>query len=731
MRNIAFCFIIVIIIVLVAITFIEKFEGTDYVQKNLYSTLWFYALWGGLALTASVYIIKQKLYLNKPSFLLHISLVVILIGALTTAITSRKGFIELTVGVAQNEYINIENEIVSLPFDIVLKDFNIQKHAGTAAAADYLSIVEIKEKNLEPIIFTVSMNKIGRYRGYRFYQTDFENDNCLLTINKDVYGIPITYTGYILLLISFILLLSDPKGSFRRLLKHPLLNKTVLLVLFSFPFTTQASLKTLNIEQANQYKSVQVEFRNRIMPLNTLAHDFILKLCEDTEYKGYSAEQFFLGWLLFPSEWEKEPLFEVPLSKHQRFLLLNEVSSYKQFFTDRGVYKMRHYLRNVDPKTEPALYKELLKLDEKIRLVAMLRSGAMLKIFPIETNSEIKWFSPIDSLPASVTKGQELFIKQSVDILLAAVVSGDEKSVDMVNTKIKNYQKKYAGKSLIRENKLKAEIYYNSLNITNILYRINLTWGILTLLLIILFSEKSKVLSRILWMGKVSLYHSLGFLITFIALRSYINGYISMVNGFDTMIFLALSIVLLTIIFRKKLIFITSLGLLFSGFALLVASLGLLNPQFTPLMPVLNSPLLSLHVSTIMLSYALFAFTFINALLAFTIGRGRNKHKMLETLTLFSRMLLYPALISLGIGIFIGAIWANVSWGRYWAWDPKETWALISFMIYALALHDKSLPIMRNKIFFHAYMVLGFIAILFTYFGVNFILGGMHSYVNN
>jgi ABC-type transport system involved in cytochrome c biogenesis permease subunit len=168
-----------------------------------------------------------------------------------------------------------------------------------------------------------------------------------------------------------------------------------------------------------------------------------------------------------------------------------------------------------------------------------------------------------------------------------------------------------------------------------------------------------------------------------------------------------------------------------------------MNPQITPLMPVLNSPILSSHVSIIMIAYALLAFLLFNGLYclyllwqAHRVGSAsqiddKKNHQLsqkIQQLTLLSRLLLYPAVFCLSIGIFLGAIWANVSWGNYWSWDPKETWALITFMVYAVVVHTQSLPVFRRPLAYHIYMVLAFLTILMTYFGVNYFLGGMHSY---
>lgn len=158
------------------------------------------------------------------------------------------------------------------------------------------------------------------------------------------------------------------------------------------------------------------------------------------------------------------------------------------------------------------------------------------------------------------------------------------------------------------------------------------------------------------------------------------------------------------------------------GVTLLIAYIYQKDSQESPLLPVLSSPLLGLHVSFIMMAYSLLGIISLNGMMGLLFSRKA------ESLMAFSRMLLYPAVIFLGIGIFIGAIWASVSWGRYWAWDPKEVWALITFMVYGLAFHAKSLPLFNRPRFFHAYMVSAILTVIMTYLGVNHLLGGMHSY---
>ena len=219
------------------------------------------------------------------------------------------------------------------------------------------------------------------------------------------------------------------------------------------------------------------------------------------------------------------------------------------------------------------------------------------------------------------------------------------------------------------------------------------------------------------------------YLLSLIGLRGFVSGHLPLSNGYETMQFLALCATLLTFIFYRKFEAVIAFGYMLCGLALLVAMLGEANPPITQLMPVLASPLLSLHVVTIMIAYSLTAFIMLNGIMAIVL---RYTHKDYQDavvrLQVMSRLILYPAVFCLALGIFIGAVWANVSWGRYWGWDPKETWALITLFIYAAALHASSLPAFRRPMFFHWFAVIAFLSVLITYFGVNFILGGIHSY---
>ncbi|MBO5975116.1 MAG: cytochrome c biogenesis protein CcsA [Paludibacteraceae bacterium] len=283
---------------------------------------------------------------------------------------------------------------------------------------------------------------------------------------------------------------------------------------------------------------------------------------------------------------------------------------------------------------------------------------------------------------------------------------------------------------LFRSNAEIVQIY-NQLNVVKPLAFVCLTLGLLLFALYVYrFSMQKKPNRIVRYLSLAGLLLMFIFLSVLIALRSAIVGYFPLANGYEVMHFLAWTALLLKLLFYRRFQMLLPFGFLLCGFSLLVATMGEANPQITALKPVLSSPLLSAHVVVIMFSYALLAFIMLNGLTAILLHCfSENAQRQIERLKTISHLMLYPAVFCLAIGIFVGAIWANLTWGRYWGWDPKEVWALITMMVYSTAFHSKSLPFLQKPLYFHIFTVVAFLAVLFTYFGVNFLLGGLHSYV--
>lgn len=728
LKKILFALYILVMVCMGAATIIEKYKGTDYVSSYIYGAWWFSALWAVLAAIAIVYFLQRKVK-RASTVALHLSFVVILLGAFVTHVSSKQGVVHLRKGTTADTYlVNLGDKGVDerkLPFKIQLDDFNVKYHDGTQAVADYESQLTILDNNAKSKGL-VSMNNIFSYSGYRFYQSSYDQDlrGSILSINSDPWGIPITYVGYALLFISLVWMLFDPKGAYRKLLHSELLKKGSLVVITLIASTSNTmALNALPKETAAKFGELNILYNDRICPLQTFAIDFTKKLCGSTSYEGYTAEQVLTGFIFWGDEWGGEKILKVKGGDLREALQLPKYVSVNTFFNrDMGGYIIGPYVQEYYQGNQDTFHKQVADVDDRLQLVMELRRGTLLKIFPVATHANIVWYAPTDRIDSAyVSPDQQAFIANIFSFINQEVKSGNYEQVNQIVDKIAKYQKKNGGSSLPSDTQVKSERIYNAVPFATILFMVNLTMGILSLFM---YRKKGKPVETIC---KVVMALSFLALTLCLALRWIVRGTVPMSNGYETMLTMAWIIMLASLLICRKMRIILTFGFLMSGFMLLVSHINQMDPQISHIMPVLNSPLLSVHVSVIMMSFALLSLTFLCALTAI-IFHFWGKREYEQPLMLLSQMFLYPALTALGIGIFVGAIWANVSWGNYWGWDPKEVWALITFMIYAAAVHRISIPSMQKSMVYHTYMLVAFLSIVMTYFGVNFFLGGMHSY---
>ena len=677
MKRLILIIYVTLVVVLAVATFVEQARGTAFIGAHVYHTHWFVLLWGVLAVCTVVVCWRMRLWRRVPVLLLHGSFLVILGGALLTFVWGEQGYVHLEEGKTTDRFVVQDSRhLLPLPFSLRLDSFRIVCYPGTEAPADYVSYIHVSGNGRESQKASVSMNRIFSCGGYRFYQSSYDPDGrgSWLSVNHDPWGIGVTYAGYALLGLSMLWVLCSRGGEFRRLLRHPLLRMGGFLVLFLLLGTTlqaaERKLPVLNLKQADSLASVQVIYHDRVVPFNTLARDFVLKLTGKPAYKGLEPEQVIGGWLLHPEVWKDEPMIRIKSAALRRRLGLESDFARLSDLFDGQTYRLQAYWDASDNHSGELspLDKAIVETDEKVGLILMLQQGTLIRPLP------------------------------------------DDGSI-----------------ARLPEAKVRAELLYNRIPFSQVLFMFNLTVGLLAFAVLLYRGMRraaadSRMLRGLERFFTGALWAALAFQSLGYALRWYIGGRVPLSNGYETMQFLALATLLLACLLRRRFPFTLPFGFLLSGFALLVSYLGQMNPQITPLMPVLVSPWLSSHVSLIMMSYALFAFMMLNGVLALCVRREALR------LMLLSRLLLYPAVFFLGAGIFLGAIWANVSWGHYWSWDPKEVWALVTFMVYAVPFHAGSLPRLRKPLFFHVYMMVAFLTVLMTYFGVNYVLGGMHSY---
>ena len=715
MKRTAFTLYAMVILVMAIATFMEKYRGTGFAQQSIYGSWWFTLLWMLMAVCATAYILRRKVR-RFSTLALHASFLVILLGALLTRLTAWQGYIHLRKGEATSVCItengNGTHHERTLPFTIQLDTFTIRYYSGTQAAADYISHFTIASDS-KSRSGMVSMNNIYRAGNLRLYQNGYDDDmlGATLTVGCDPWGIPLTYLGYALMFISWLLLLMDPQGQFRRLLSATARNKpaaTALLLLAVFCNDSSAAT-TLSAEQADQLGRLHVLYADRICPLQTLAIDFTRKLHGKAHYGPYSAEQVLAGFLYYPEDWTKEPLIRVKSEAVQQQFGLPRYASLSMFFTkDTHQYilgpTVQEYLMGHGDK----LHQDVMQLDDRLMLIMQLTHGRLLKVFPYNGN----WYAPADPMPSGIEAERSQYFSQALSLLGSYYKKGETDTADEMLGKMQRYQQTYGGSDLPSATQFWAERLYNAVPFATVLFMLCLTVGFLSLLP---YRPLRAVSVCALCLAFLSL-------TVCIVLRWTISGTIPMTNGYETMLTMAWAVMPASLLTMRRYPVALSFGLLLSGFFLLVSHLGQMDPQISPVMPVLSSPLLSIHVSTIMMAFALLSITAACALCGLMAkAQAAEMHQL-------SLLLLYPALALLSAGIFIGAIWANQSWGRYWGWDPKEVWALITLMVYAVPLHSASFPTLRRPRPYHLYLLLAFLTILMTYFGVNFFLGGMHSY---
>ena len=720
-------------------TIVEKFHGTEHVYSRIYGTLWFSYIWAMMACLGIIGIFKTRLYRNLPLMFVHVSFIVILVGAGLTKAFAKHGYFVATKNV-YSSLMHCDEKVVELPFGVRLDTFFVSYYPGTDAPADYTSRISLRNKSGEITRAQISMNKTYTLDGYRFYQSSFENDmnTSIFKVNHDETGVHVTYAGYLLFVAAMLWFLFDRKNVFRALLRHPLLRKTlVAIVLLSlstrvFSQTVVNDSATIAPRQAEAFGNLWVLSEGRITPMFSLARDFTRKITGQNSFGNLSATEFMTGILFFPEKWENVPLFEITSPELRAELnVKGSKASPADFYDENERYRLSHYRSELNTtKTKSPLIKEVEQLNDKIQLLGMLSGGFLLKIYPLEIDGHREWVHPGQNIQIESQKDR-LFVDSSLPDYYAKILEGDESAALAVLEDIRNFQMRKAGKLLPSAALREVERLYLNADLTSLLFKVNLAGGILALFALLIPAGKIRRFALNLF-GALTvvafLVHSFS-----IALRTCIGGRLPFGNGYETMLLVAWCALLVASLFGRRVKILTPFGLLLSGCVLLVAHIGSMNPKITPLVPVLSSPLLSIHVSVIMLSYTLLGFVALNSLLSFVLilvsrkGKERELATMLERNRIYGLVCLYPAVFLLGAGIFVGAVWANMSWGRYWGWDPKEVWALITFMLYGLVFH-RNMRLMNNTFAFHAFGLYAFASVLMTYFGVNYILGGMHSY---
>ena len=659
----------------------------------------------------------------------------------------------------------------SLPFRIRLNDFIAEKYPGTEKSySSFKSKVSvIDDSNFD---YEIYMNHILNYKGYRFFQASFDPDErgTVLSVNHDFYGTLITYIGYILLYIGLMGVMFFGKTRFvdlakklekLRLKKQVLTVVTLLLTTQAFAQDNHSQFKTntrsldltstgkvVSFEHASDFgKLVIQDSGGRMKPLNTFASELLRKVSKSDTYNDLSADQVLISIIKNPLEWYNTPIIYLKRGNDSLRKIVGRGSKEKyaafvDFFDQNGNYKISSQLENAYKASLPNQFqKDFIETDRKVNLLFSAFEGTILRIFPLPNNLNNKWVSFSDSDVTQFSGVDSLYVKNVLPLYFSTL-DNDIKSGDYENSKkllesIKGFQTKYGSDVLPSDDKIKAEIYYNKYDIFKNLYSWYMYVGTLMFVFLIfqIFYE-NKYLKYLIKFSKyciISLFvlHTLG-----LFARAYVSGHAPWSDAYESMIYVAWATVGIGLAFGRKSDLTIAATSFVSSMILMIAHWSWMDPEIANLVPVLDSYWLMIHVSVIVGSYGPFTLSMILgivSLILIIITNKRNKKKIdinLQELTIINELSLTVGLIMLTIGNFLGGQWANESWGRYWGWDPKETWALISIMIYAFVLHMRLIPGLKGKWMFNLMSIIAFASIMMTYFGVNFYLTGLHSYAS-
>uniref|UniRef100_UPI0039A6AEC0 cytochrome c biogenesis protein n=1 Tax=Ornithobacterium rhinotracheale TaxID=28251 RepID=UPI0039A6AEC0 len=655
-----------------------------------------------------------------------------------------------------------------LPFALKLNKFEIERYPGSQSPSGYASDVQVINKEEgEDFEFKIYMNHVLDYKGYRFYQSSYDADEqgTLLSVNKDRLGTWATYLGYTLLFLSMLLTLGARASRFSILNKRLRKIKQSLYALLIFALGV-GGLNAQGFEhsitpqaKADEYGRLVVQdLDGRMKPLTTLAYEISRKLNGKTKIaistaeKVYklSPEQFLLAIQIDPKLYSQIPIFKVDEEKLQTLLkkLKLPVQKYYAFddlIDEKGAYLLHDEVERINrlkASDRNDADKELLKLDERFNIFYGVVMGDFLRLFPNKNAQNNEWFTAKQS-QKDFTPEDATFVQNIGKYYLTALSKGNAQAFQPENYKeadesllyISAYQKEIGKQVYPSEEMIEAEIFYTKANIGNYLFSIFIALGMLLLVINIvqLFSAQ-KSLNIILKIGYIL--SLIGFLVfTFdLGLRWYIAKHPPWSDGFEMMLFVSWGVLLFGLLFSRKSSFALPVGLLFSGVLLFVSFLDWLNPEITNLKPVLHSYWLKIHVAVIVGSYAPLALSAVLALLSLLLiifkpkAPSKRWWGAMQEMSIVNEMSLTIGLFLLTIGTFLGGIWANESWGRYWAWDPKETWALISIMVYAIVLHLRLIPKLGSALLYNLCSMWAFASIIMTSYGVNYYLSGLHSY---
>ena len=684
------------------------------------------------------------------------------------------------------------SKVHTLPFSIKLNDFVAEKYPGTEKSySAFKSKIEIQDKELSKTFTdSVFMNHILDYREFRFFQASFDEDEkgTVLSVNHDFWGTWITYIGYFLLYFAMMAILFDKNTRFNDLkvkvdkIRAKKATLTVLLFFFGlFGFaqdnhtnhdghnhgtephqheasvekpkmpTAEQSLKEIkkymvSADHAEKFGRLVIQdISGRMKPVNTFSSELLRKVSKNDTFEGFTSDQVLISMNQFPEFWYQIPIIRLERGNDSIRKIIGVDKDVKyapliSFFDDFGNYKLQKQTDEAYKEVVPNKFQQdFIAADKKVNLLYSAISGQILRFFPLPKDANNKWASYLEL--QHPTKTNLDVVKNIIPFYFSEAARASQtknyKNAESLLKGLSDYQKKFGGKVMLSEDKLEAEIQYNKYDIFKKLYTYYGLVGILMFIFVIvqIFNKKK-------WVNYVvKFFHGTVILLFFLhlgglILRWYISGHAPWSDAYESMIYVAWATMFFGVAFGRKSELTVASTAFVTAMILWTAHLNWMDPSIANLVPVLNSYWLMIHVAVIVGSYGPFTLAMILGLVSLFLmifTNKKNKAKMelnIKEITYINELALTVGLVMLTIGNFLGGQWANESWGRYWGWDPKETWALISIMVYAFVIHARFVPALRGLFAYNFMSVLAFASILMTYFGVNFHLSGLHSYAS-
>ena len=633
------------------------------------------------------------------------------------------------------------------PFRIKLRDFQLDRYAGSMSPSSYAAEVSILDSEDEED-HRIFMNNVLQYGGFRFFQSSYDKDEkgTILSVNHDWLGTLVTYIGYFLLILGFFLVFLTKNTRYNLLTQK--LKKLSLVILLPLLFSN--SVFATDVISANHIANfdalVVQDNGGRLKPVHTQTSEYLRKIYGKDKFNNQSATQVIIGMMHDPVNWSKEPIIKISHQKLRKLLNKTDLKSkyiricFNDFFGENGQYLLTNVVEEAYdklPKERGQFDKDVIKVDERVNICFAVFSGGIFRLFPLPNDSNNTWlaYTSVNDF----TGNDSLFVANIMPMYFRGIKDGLENnnwsSADSIVSYMHKFQARYGNEVLPEKSKINLEITTNKLKLFSKLFLYYFILGLLLISFVIiqLFQDKKwvSIFISILQFLVIS-----GFIIHTIGLvaRWYISGHAPWSNGYESMIYIAWATILSGLIYTKKSALTLAATAVVSGLLLMVAHLNWLDPEITNLVPVLNSYWLMIHVSIITASYGFLVLGAILGLISLWLiifTNSDNKIKLKNTLTeltIINEKTIEVGLFMLTVGTFLGGVWANESWGRYWGWDPKETWALVSVLIYVFILHMRFIPALRSKFVFNTVSMFAIWTIIMTYFGVNYYLSGLHSY---